>query len=91
MCVCLDSYINCNIKGRSVYFTTGTVRKNVELLLIVVFSDQRFENGFGVPNEPNKSHVMTNCSILYIASRHTSVQDTFKRLTLPDMGTEVTS
>jgi len=57
--VCVDSYIICNIKGRSVYFATRTVRKQVELVLIVVFIDQQFENGFGVLNEANKSTVVT--------------------------------
>jgi len=57
--VYVDGYIKCNIKGRSVYFATRTVRKQVELVLIVVFIDQKFENGFGVPNETNKSTVVT--------------------------------
>jgi hypothetical protein len=87
--VCLDSYIKCNIKGRSVYFATGTLRKQVELLLIMVFSDQQFENEFGVPNEANKSTVVTNFR-LHRYPIYTSVGTyMFKRLTRPEMKTKV--
>ena len=51
--------IKCNIKGRYVYFATRTVRKQVELVLIMVFIDQQFENGCGVRNEANESTVVT--------------------------------
>jgi hypothetical protein len=66
--VCLNSYIKRNIKGRSAYFATRTVREQAELVLITVFIDQQFQNGFGVLNEANKSIVMTNSYILYIAN-----------------------
>jgi len=63
----------CNIKGRSVYFATKAVRKQVELVLIVVFIDQLFENGFGVRNEANESAVVTQTLPSY-----TSLADTLR-------------
>jgi hypothetical protein len=74
MRVCVDSYIICNIKGRSVYFPTRTVWKQVELVLIMVFIDQQFENGFGVLNEANKSTVVTRTFPSYTGCPRRNVQ-----------------